>query len=194
MLLIAIHVGAREIMATNKEPQLELVITAPAPHGDFLAYRTRCRSTLGALTQLVAQARHHAVIAAPYFQAGHGLVEGPLADAMHAALKRGVRIDVASTGAGLQTLDVFRQSNQMRAGLRLFRPAANIASPERIGSHAKFCVVDEATAYIGSANLTGPGLTNQFEMGVLVDGLIARQIASVWSYLLEIGVFVEITE
>jgi phosphatidylserine/phosphatidylglycerophosphate/cardiolipin synthase-like enzyme len=54
--------------------------------------------------------------------------------------------------------------------LTLFRPAANVIDEERLGSHAKFCVADGESAYVGSANLTGPGLAGQLEMGLLVHG------------------------
>ncbi len=179
-------------MVGSDETHVELVITAPEPLGTDLAYRSRCRTTLGALTQLVAQAQRYAVIVAPFFQDGHGLADGPLADALRAALGRGVVVDIASTGEGLRTLDPARLSKGARGRLRLFRPATNVAFPGRLGSHAKFCVVDETGAYIGSANLTRPGLTGQLEMGVLVVGPVARQVASFWTYLVEIGLFVEV--
>ncbi len=178
-------------MNAGEETRVELVITAPEQLGAELAYRTRCRTTLGALTQLVARARRHAVIAAPFLQVGHGLGDGPLADAVHAALRRGVAVDIASTGEGLRTLDPGRLTAGTRGRLRLFRPAANVAYPGRLGSHAKFCVVDEIEAYIGSANLTGPGLAGQLEMGVLVVGPISQQVASFWAYMVDTGIFVE---
>lgn len=36
---------------------------------------------MGVLTILMAQAQQHVVIAAPFLQTGHGLSDGPLADA-----------------------------------------------------------------------------------------------------------------
>src|SRR4051794_10812913 len=123
-------------MPAEDETRVELVITAPEALGAELAYRTRCRTTLGALTQLVARAQRHAVIGAPFLQVGHGLGDGPLADAVHAALRRGVAVDIASTGEGLQTFDAARLSMGTRGRLRLFRPAGNVAFPGRLGSHA----------------------------------------------------------
>jgi len=83
------------------DSQVQLVITAPEPYGAALAHRMRCRMTLGVLTQLLAQAKRYVVIAAPFMQAGYGLSSGTLADALQAALQRGVNVDVAGTGQGL---------------------------------------------------------------------------------------------
>jgi len=75
--------------------------------------------------------------------------------------------------------------------LRFFQPLTNIENERRLGSHAKFCIADGKDAYIGSANLTGAGLSGNLEMGLLVQGELARQVEQFWQYLLEIGFFVE---
>lgn len=138
----------------------ELVITAPEPYGAELAYKTRARLTLGVLTQLVAQAKQSLVIASPFIQSGKGLDFGPLADAMQGALKRGILVDIVSTGGGLKALPMeeFQATN---GRIRLFRPLPNMEDERRLGSHAKFCITDRQHAYVGSANLTGPGLTSR---------------------------------
>lgn len=179
-------------MSKDAEPPAELVITAPEPYGAALAYRARCRTTLGALTQLLAHAKRHVIIAAPFLQTGAGLSAGPLAEALRAALQRGVDVDIVSTGQGLQTLNVAALRQGAQGRVRLFRSSANLEDEQRLGSHAKFCVNDVALAYIGSANLTRPGLDEQFEMGVLVRGAVARQVWEFWDYLLEVGMFCEV--
>src|SRR6266852_8743610 len=172
--------------------EIELVITVPEPYGTSLAYRTRCRTTLGVLTQLLAQSREHVIIAAPFMQAGHGLSDGPLAIAFRSALRRGVQVDVVSSGLSLVTLDRDRLEQEAFGCLRFFRPAPNLLDDQRLGSHAKFCVADGESAYVGSANLTSPGLARQMEMGLLVHGQIARSIFDFWIQMIEIGFFVEI--
>ena len=171
------------------QPDVELVITAPEPYGAALAYRTRCRTTLGVLTQLLAQAQKYVVFAAPFLQSGYGLSDGPLAEAMRSALQRGVNVDVVSTAQGLKTLNATRLQRDAQGLLRLFQHYANIEDERNIGSHAKFCIVDETWAYVGSANLTGPGLSRHLEMGLLVQGDVARKIYECWTYSLEIGLF-----
>ena len=68
----------------------------------------------------------------------------------------------------------------------------NVENEHRLGSHAKICVCDGAHAYVGSANLTMPGLNENFEMGLLVHGEVARQILDLWKLLMERGLLVEL--
>src|SRR5205807_1622687 len=104
---------------------------------------------------------------------------------------RGVGVDVVSTGRSLATIDVAALRRGARGVLRLFRPLANLQDEERLGSHAKFCLADGTVAYVGSANLTGPGLSEHVELGLLVRGDIARQIWDFWESCVEIGLFVQ---
>src|SRR5207244_363595 len=136
---------------------------------------------------LMAQAQRHVVIAAPFLQIGHGLSNGPLADALRAALQRGVSVDVVSTRHGLETLGTLYLQQNMLGKLRLYRHRTNVEDEQRLGSHAKFCIADGEQAYVGSANLTGPGLSEHFEMGLLVRGEVVQQIEEFWLYAVEIG-------
>jgi phosphatidylserine/phosphatidylglycerophosphate/cardiolipin synthase-like enzyme len=172
------------------EYSVELVITIPEPYGTLLAYQTRCRTTLGVLSQLLTQAEHRVIIAAPFFQPGHGLADGVLANAVQASLQRGVNVDVVSTGHSLSTLNRNRLIEKAVGKLQFFQPSANLTDEHRLGSHAKFCVADGESAYVGSANLTSPGLSGQLELGLLVCGEIAHQIEQFWDYAVEIGLFV----
>lgn len=179
-------------MSANADSSVDLVITPPEPFGAALAERTGCRVTLGVLTQLLAQAQARVVISAPYLQQGYGLSSGPMADALRAALRRGISVDVVSTGRSLDTVDTAWLRQDAQGTLRLFRPAANVTDEMRLGSHAKFCVADGRRAYVGSANLTGPGLSEHLEIGLLVRGKVAKQIEELWFYSVEIGMFVKV--
>jgi len=172
------------------EPSVELVVTIPEPYTELLAYRARCRTTIGVLTQLVAQAERHVIIATPYMQSGYGLSSGVLADAMRSALQRGVDIDVLRTGQSLRTVDQARLVENVRGQLRFFHAAAHRADDQQLGSHAKFCLADGELAYVGSANLTGRGLLGQVEMGLLIRGPVVRQIEEFWDFAVELGLFV----
>ncbi|MBI2951103.1 phospholipase D family protein [bacterium] len=156
-----------------------------------MAYRARARTTLGVLTQLVSQAQQSLVIAAPFLQSSETLDRGPLAEALHAALRRGVAVDMVSIGSSLRSLDISDIPMIGNGQLRFFQPLTNVEDKRRLGSHAKFCIADGKDAYIGSANLTGAGLSGNLEMGLLVRGEVARQIEQFWQHLLEIGFFVE---
>lgn len=177
-------------MKQTPDNSTELVITAPPPFGAELAYRTKSRMTLGVLTELMAQAREHVVIAAPFLQAGQGLSgTGPLSAALRAALQRQVRVDILSTGESLRSLNM---TDMVSERLTFFQPKANLECDHLLGCHAKFCIADRDAAYVGSANLTGPGLATQLEMGLLVRGDVARSIAEFWSYSVDIGLFVRV--
>lgn len=182
-------------MAIENEPQAQLVITAPMTHGVDLAEETQCRTTRGVLTQLFAQAEKKVVISAPFLQPGAGLAGGSLKTSLDSALSRGVNVDVVSTRRGLKTLSDLpspaSSKNYAEPGrLRLFRPEGEDAQKNRLGSHAKFCISDSKSAYIGSANLTAPGLEGNLEIGVMVRGDVAEQLQKFWTHALEIGLFV----
>lgn len=90
-------------MSNSTEPP-ELVVTIPEPFSTLLAYRARCRTTIGVLTQLIAEADRHLIIAAPFMQKGYGLSSGVLADSVRSAFNRGVGVEVVSTGQSLTTI------------------------------------------------------------------------------------------
>jgi phosphatidylserine/phosphatidylglycerophosphate/cardiolipin synthase-like enzyme len=167
----------------------ELVITAPPPFGAALAHHTGCRLTLGALTQLIAEAKKRVVISAPYLQPGYGLSGGPIAIALEAAANRGIHFDIVSTGQSLRSLALPVKNQRVQ----FYCPKSNLEDGLLLGCHAKFCVADRDVAYVGSANLTGPGLTQQLEMGILVRGSLAEKIADFWDYCVQIRLFIDVT-
>jgi len=171
---------------------VQLVISAPTEHVAALTYRAQCRTTLGALTQLIASARTSLVLAAPFLQAEQGIDRGPMSVAVLAALRRGVDVQILSTGKSLETIDV-ESLRETGGRLTLLRPQLNLENERSIGAHAKLCVADWQTAYIGSANFTGPGLSYQVEIGALVSGLAVRQLQAFWTYCVEEGLFVKTT-
>jgi phosphatidylserine/phosphatidylglycerophosphate/cardiolipin synthase-like enzyme len=173
-------------------PDIQLVITAPDPDGSQIAHDVKARTTLGVLTTLIAQAQKTIVLAAPFFQQDEGLSQEPLAGALITALKRGVIVDFASTRAGLDTLDREMLRGIASGYIRFFQPSTNYEDASKLGLHAKFCVADKSRAYIGSANLTKPGLHHHFEMGVLVKGEVARQTSTLWEYLVDKQFFIEV--
>ncbi len=74
--------------------------------------------------------------------------------------------------------------------VRISQPRPNLVDSDVIGSHAKFCLVDGAAAYIGSANFTEKELTKHFELGVLVRGQPASDIWSIVNRLFADAFFV----
>lgn len=173
--------------------KVELVITPPEQFGIRLAYQFCTRTTLGVLTQLIAQAETHIVIASPFLLLHEGLAISPLLAALRHALDRNILVDVICTGMGI---DIFKKGWATVLGsgrVRLFRPKPNIDDERLLGSHAKVLISDGQHAYIGSANLTYPGLTGNLEMGVLVHGNIATQAALFLEYLIDIEYLIEVS-
>lgn len=169
---------------------LELVITAPEAYAAALALRSRARLTLGALTQLISQSERHVLLSMPFIQSGYE-VAAPVFCALQSALRKGVSVDVVSTRSGLEVVQGRLLTRGTKGRLRLFRPQVNIDDERRIGSHAKICVSDGEHAYVGSANLTMPGLNEHFEIGLLVHGEVARQIWGFWKLLMDSELLVE---
>ncbi len=175
-------------MSDALDPHVQLVITAPSKYGADLAEYAECRTTLGILTQLFVSAKERVVVAAPFLQVGAGLSSGALRETLDATLSRGVDVDVVSTRRGLETL-ASQGQDDYPGRLRLFRSEGEDPGRKRLGSHAKFCISDRDSAYIGSANLTEPGLGENLEIGVLVRGDVARQLERFWQYAVHIGLF-----
>ncbi|MGA2085745.1 MAG: phospholipase D-like domain-containing protein [Terracidiphilus sp.] len=170
----------------------DLVITAPAEMIAPLAYSARCRQTLGVLTELIAAATDRLIISAPFLQPGAGISTGVLNAALKAALQRGVKVELVTTGQSLSGLDIASLKCVRPGCLRVSQPTTNVLDPRLLGSHAKFCVSDGVAAYIGSANLTGPGLAGHIELGVLVRGPVAKQVEEFWMLCHQLGLFIEV--
>lgn len=178
--------------ARRPELLVEVVVTVPEPFGADLVSRFGVRTTLGVLTELLASAQHHVVLAAPFIQGEEGLHAGPLGMALIAALKRGVQVDLISTGASLAGLHLENMRVLARTRFRTFQPRGNVEDPRMLGSHAKFCLCDGEHGYVGSANITQKGISGHLEMGVLLHGKPAQQVFALVRALIESGYLVEI--
>jgi phosphatidylserine/phosphatidylglycerophosphate/cardiolipin synthase-like enzyme len=163
--------------------ETELVLTLPEILGPEKAHLTHARTTLGALTQMVAQSEDELIIAAPYIREdilGESILQAALE---HAVLQRHVDISIATTGESLDRFSNIPWIVQNRSRVHLFRPKSNVDFEPNIGSHAKFCISDKRIAYIGSANITFLGLHKHLEMGVLVYDEMANQVYDFWKLL-----------
>ena len=171
--------------------QVELVITLPESLGVETAYMARARTTLGALTQMVAQSQQELVMAAPYIRGpdifGRGILQNAL---KYAVENRKVELSIVTTGESLDSFREIEWISDNRNRIYFFRPKANIETKQYLGSHAKFCIADQQVAYIGSANLTFLGLHQHLEMGVLLHGESVEQISDFWRLLVAKEFFV----
>jgi phosphatidylserine/phosphatidylglycerophosphate/cardiolipin synthase-like enzyme len=143
------------------------------------------------LVELAVEAGSKLVLASPYIYVAGLLRNGVLANAVRRALDNGVEVEIASAGTSIQQLrTLLAASGHSGRKLTLYQPKANVVDEKQLDSHAKFCISDSRKAYLGSANLTGPGLGGHLEMGVLVEGHLAAQVSKFWEDLKTIGLFV----
>ena len=124
------------------------------------------------LHNLIESATHEVLLCAPYMDV-EGM--GMLREALRAAAARGVRLTVLT-----HHLDDPQSPNARAvARLRSDIPAVEAVhiptllvtadgSPAPLLVHAKLLIVDQHTAWIGSANLTRAGLLSNLEFGVLL--------------------------
>lgn len=126
-------------------------------------------TTAETLTHLVTGARHALRLAAPF-------IDRPglsfLGDALAAATQRGVVLEVLlptrSTHAD-DALDELRDT--IRGSGSSARFSVSRLRFDAPWAHLKVLTADSSSAYIGSANVTGAGLTgHNLELGVLVRG------------------------
>lgn len=175
-------------MPPNVPESAEIVITAPEPHANALAYATRSRATLGVLVGLFVDAEHSVAIAAPYVQP-EVFDGGVLGAAMTAALERKVLVELLTTKKNLGSARIRGLFSKFGPFLRLYYPDFPEFEMSELGSHAKFCVSDDTAAYVGSANLTRPGLGEHFELGVLVRGRAAVAMRHFWNFAVHYKLF-----
>jgi phosphatidylserine/phosphatidylglycerophosphate/cardiolipin synthase-like enzyme len=117
-----------------------------------------------------------------------------------AAADRGVVIKLilesGETGGGTLTFDAAKAFNSLSDGVRFYvwptekRP---VLERGRASLHAKAAIADRDMAFVTSANLTGHGIAENMELGVLVrGGHIARRLSEHFRELIASGVLVEV--
>lgn len=99
----------------------------------------------------------------------------PLLDLLEQAAARGVSVLIAVSDIPAQPPEIRRRLGEMSR-----RPRIRVVDcRQKTGSlvHAKVLVADRERAIIGSANLTWGGLVDNHEIGVLIEGEEAWDIA-----------------
>lgn len=162
-------------LASREEMKAELVWTGP-PTSDVALRRTE-----QALLQMIEEARRELIIVS---FAVYKIPE--IVGALRKALDRGVRLriiaETPSTSSGkvpYGAVAAFGEAIMSRAEVLVWpserRPAD--AQGRRGSLHVKCAVVDGASLFISSANLTGYALTINMEMGVLIyNRFLAEQV------------------
>lgn len=161
-----------------------LVVTSPFSANPTDALGPSLRSTAGVIADLIHDSERELLIATPYLTAEEEYVGGEsLYSAMVAASARGVLVRCFFSAEGA----IAFSKSGLQAGLRfaeVYVPNKKFVSDGYLGSHAKVVIADGRQAYIGSANLTSPGMHSHLEVGVLVSGKVAEQCRALWTNVL----------
>lgn len=143
-------------------------LVASFPSGTALPTGLRY-TTAETLTRLVTAARSTLRLAAPF-------IDRPglsfLGDALAAATQRGVALEVLLPTRSTRADDALEELRDtiVRSG-SIARFSVSQLPFDAPWAHLKVLTSDSASAYIGSANVTGAGLTGRnLELGVLVRG------------------------
>lgn len=93
-------------------------------------------------------------------------------------LQRGVRVRLLINRFPLQLIQVQQHLLTLQQSfVHLFQIATFTPQSDEADLHAKIVIVDRTTALVGSANLSFRGLIDNHELGVIVTGTAAVEIA-----------------
>ncbi len=153
------------------EPVVTISPSTPLPEGVR-------RGTAETLIALFTSARNRVQIAAPFVDE-RGIAH--LTGALVAASRRGVLVDLYFSD---RSPWVERAVNAFHATVQRdgdwTRVKVHLAAVPTPWPHLKVVVVDSTVAYVGSANITGPGLSGgNLEVGILVRGSQVSAIARI---------------
>lgn len=162
-----------------KVDNVEFVITAPDAYASIITYDNSVRQTHGVLIDMFLNAKDFIILAAPYLK-DLSFANPNLNKALIRALEKGVSLSLISTTNSFENLNIEQYKG---FSVNLYIPRINYENQNLIGSHAKFCIVDGASVYLGSANFTFHGLNKNFEMGIYSEGKLANQVYVFWRYL-----------
>jgi phosphatidylserine/phosphatidylglycerophosphate/cardiolipin synthase-like enzyme len=167
--------------------EIEFVITVPEEISAELCIKTNARQTISVLIDIFLKAKKYVILSSPFLQ-DFVIVNRNLELAVQAALKREVKLIIISTGKSLKGLDV----NRYGKNVKLYRPITNDYNNKELGSHAKFCSADGEVVYIGSANMTMPGMGKHIEMGIFGKKELAKKVELFWDTLSKRGFLTEV--
>jgi cardiolipin synthase len=155
---LALRATALAVERARKEQRIETVWTGPTTKAVPL------RQTLGVLLQVVKASRERLVVVS---FAAYKVAK--VVEALLTASDNGVKIAVV-IDEGTDAANAF---TALAGVAELYCwPAAGTVLPNgaTVRMHVKAAVADDHTALVGSANLTGQALSENMELGLLVEG------------------------
>ena len=158
------------------------------------ALRSRFRDLDQFMRELAASATARLLVTAPYLSV---LGMEYLRDAIAVAAGNGasVRVVTGDVNRGGPNCDALQALSSGPGGLVLRRRCRILASSELfpVLLHAKLIVADRERGYLGSANLSGRALEDNFEVGVALQPAQARSLDDLITYLESQGKLIDRT-
>jgi phosphatidylserine/phosphatidylglycerophosphate/cardiolipin synthase-like enzyme len=142
------------------------------------------KSYTEAVVSCIGHARKSVFLVSPFIE-NRGV--GKLTDCLLSALAHSVTVTVVTHDAARLSSFTSLALEELRreaTGLSGCLHAWTAIEQKGIFLHSKLIVVDERLAIVGSANVTGPGLSGNFESGVVLEGSPAIEISSMIRRLL----------
>lgn len=170
-----------------------LVVTAPGSLERDFVKDLGTRTTAGTLVDLIHRSKKELLVATPFLTAEPEYMGGEsVFSAIKAASSRGVMVRLFLSNEGGRAF-VHTGLKKAFKNSQVFVPSRLHVPDGQLGSHAKVMVADQSSAYVGSANMTTPGLHGHLEIGVLVEGELAAQCRDLIERLVGAGFFVPLT-
>lgn len=171
----------------NPRPQLDLVWSGPE------AAQAQSRDTGQVLRELFESAERHVIIAGFAFWGASTIFETlhRRALARQLGIEFFIHLDPTGRDPQMTPASFFHYTWPWTdVALDVYYDARADGGEEQGAMHAKCVVVDEAAAFITSANFTSAAQTRNVEVGVLVrDSAFAERVASQWRSLAAHGLF-----
>jgi phosphatidylserine/phosphatidylglycerophosphate/cardiolipin synthase-like enzyme len=180
-IALALRATALAVTRARNEERIETVWTGPTTKAIPL------RQTLGVLLQVIKASRERLIVVSFAAYKVPQIVE-----AMLMVARRSVEIAVV-IDEGTDAAQAFTALAD--AAEIYFWPSAGTVLPNAgmVRMHVKAAVADDHTALVGSANLTGQALTNNMELGLLVEGGdVPRQLDAHFRSLIALKVLVRV--
>jgi phosphatidylserine/phosphatidylglycerophosphate/cardiolipin synthase-like enzyme len=159
-----------------------LVWTLPPQHP--LSDRVAC-SYLEAIIDVISDANRELLVTSPFLQQ-EGLAR--LTGAISRAMFHGVSVrvltheaDDLSSPQSIAVEELRREAARIRASFSVYTSMTSFLL------HAKLVIADQRRMILGSANLTGPGLSHNLEAGVILGPREATEMAGIVEGLIERG-------
>ena len=173
--------------------QVEVVATLPPelfPRSD----RAEPGSIEPAIKRVIASGRETVWIVNPFFDP-FGMVS--LVPSIAGAADRGVSVRLITRGSEEQKAALRSAFDAIRGETRATESISRVEARDLLkrdatgrlqyALHSKVVLADEKACYVGSANLTEHGMRHNFELGVVLQGAVVREVKALLQRLWDVS-------